>query len=190
MLRTAVLALILLLMLALAGCLTLEVGIERTPTPDLYAVGTLASLYAEGTRQAFQATQIALPFTPTPSFAVIQGRLCYPAQEVPAMSVYFYSPTAENLLELQTTQGQQSYGIEVPPGDYYVYAWVARYQVGGIYTRAVPCGLDEFCTDHTPLLVEASPGRVRQSIDVCDWVYPREELPGPPGQFLPDEEMD
>jgi hypothetical protein len=66
------LTLLVLSMVFLAACGTLEVGIERTPTPDHAATATVAALPTESTRLATQVATLATP-TPTPSL----GKLAY-----------------------------------------------------------------------------------------------------------------
>jgi hypothetical protein len=182
MLRSLAILTALVCLLVLAGCLTLEAGIERPPTPDHNAIGTLAALYVEGTRWAYHATQIALPPTPTPEVAVIQGRLCYPGQSIPAMQLFFYNPDQDLLEQMGTQPNQETYSVQLAPGEYYAYAWVERFEVGGMYTRAVLCGLDPACTDHSPIRLQAAAGRTINGVDICDWVFPAEELPGPAGR--------
>jgi Tol biopolymer transport system component len=67
-------ALLLLAVLSLAGCVgTLEVGIERTPTPDFAPAATIAALSADNDRLA---TRVASQVTPTPA-PLSLGRLAY-----------------------------------------------------------------------------------------------------------------
>lgn len=187
MLRNLLILLTSAALLTLAGCLTFEVGLERPTIPDQDAVGTLASLMVEGTRWAYHVTQVALPPTPTPQTALVQGKICYPGQAVPAMQLYFRRLEDERLEQISTAENQEFYSLELPPGQYYAYAWVERYQVGGLYSRAVTCGLLETCTDHNPQSFEVEAGQVLMSVDLCDWVFSREQLPTPPGQPLDDD---
>jgi hypothetical protein len=170
--------------IGLAGCLTFEVGIERPPIPDQSAVGTLASLMVEGTRWAYHVTQISLPPTPTPSFALVQGQICYPGQGIPAMNLYFRRLEDNHLVELAVADNQDFYSIELSPGEYYAYAWVERYQVGGLYSLAVACGLHDYCLDHSPQAFNVQAGQVVSGINLCDWVFTLEQLPTPPDQSM------
>jgi Tol biopolymer transport system component len=66
--------LLLLVSLLLVGCTgTLQVGIERTSTPDVAPVATMAALLADNNRLA---TQVASQVTPTPA-PLTMGRLAY-----------------------------------------------------------------------------------------------------------------
>jgi hypothetical protein len=62
------------LLLLLAACRTLEVGVEQTPTPDHAATATVSVLATENARLATQVATLAVPTpTPTPSL----GKLVY-----------------------------------------------------------------------------------------------------------------
>jgi hypothetical protein len=175
----------LLLFLTLAGCSTLEIRIEKTPTPNQSAVATLAALMIEGTRNAALITQIALQPTASPAPGIASGRVCYPSEHIPAMVAFFKDISTENLDELQIMSNQTSYQVELLPGQYVAYAWAASYQVAGMYSKAVPCGLTASCNDHSPQVFTVQPGQATTGIDLCDWVIPVEQLPIPPGSELP-----
>jgi hypothetical protein len=164
-----------------AACTALEAGFERSPTPDYAAVGTLASLMVTGTHSAMFATQMAVPHTPTPTTGLVSGRICYPSDRIPAMTLYFSQPETGRLIEQPIRENQASYQVELEPGSYFVFAWVANFQVGGMYTQAVLCGMGDDCTDHNPVSITISAGHLLEDIDVCDWVHPEEDLPFPTG---------
>ncbi|MGA9350022.1 MAG: hypothetical protein WBW48_14635 [Anaerolineae bacterium] len=64
----------LLSLVALTACGTLEVSVERTPTPDQAATATVAALATENARLATQVATLAVPTsTPMPSL----GKLAY-----------------------------------------------------------------------------------------------------------------
>jgi hypothetical protein len=80
------------------ACGTLEVGVERTATPDQAATATVAALATENARLSAQATMLAstptsTPFpatpTPTPGLGTVTGRICFPSERIPAMTAYF-----------------------------------------------------------------------------------------------------
>jgi hypothetical protein len=178
------------LTLLLAGCATLDIGIERTPTPDYAAIGTLAALMAEGTRSASQYEEILAEYsrevTPTPSTGMASGAICYPGDAIPAMTIYFRDTRSSQVYEIETRERQDDYAYELPPGEYYAFAWVDRYMVGGMYTYAVPCGLGEECIDHRPLPFVVPAGQTARSIDICDWVFAPEALPFPAQPSSPE----
>jgi hypothetical protein len=167
-----------------AACTTLEAGFERSSAPDHAAVETLASLMVTGTHSAMLATQIAVPLTPTPTTGLVSGRICYPSERIPAMTLYFSQPDTGRLIEQPIRENQASYQVELEPGSYFVFAWVDSFQVGGMYTQAVLCGMGDDCTDHNPLSITVSAGHSLEDIDVCDWVHPETELPFPTGGLM------
>jgi hypothetical protein len=174
---TLILTQALILASGLGSCAVLEVRIERTPTPDLSAIGTMAALMAEGTRYAAQIEEIRLALTPTPSSGSVSGEICYPSERIPAMLISFHDLATGRVIELQTADDQSDYDIDLPPGEYYAYAWVERYQVGGMYTEMVACQPGEECLDHSPRSFEVSGGRSTPGIDLCDWAFALEDLP-------------
>ena len=174
-----------LLLLTLAGCHTLEVRIEKTPTPNQSAVATLSALMIEGTRNAALIAQIALQPTATPAPGRVIGRVCYPGERIPAMLAFFKDTSTEYLDRLQIIPNQISYQVELQPGQYVAYAWAISYQVGGMYSKAVPCGLTASCSDHSPQVFTVKSGQTTTGIDLCDWIIPASQLPIPPGSELP-----
>jgi hypothetical protein len=176
-------------MVGFSACVTLEIRIETTPTHDHAAVGTLASLMVTGTYSAQRATQLAVTITPVPQTGLVSGRICYPGDRSPEMVLYFSQHQDGYLLEIPVSEDQEWYQIELEPGSYFVFAWVESYQIGGMYTQAVLCGLGENCSDHSPVLVSVQAGQVIDNIDVCDWVFPESTLPFPTGAALPVTRM-
>lgn len=182
-----------------SSCGTLEVDFERTPTEDRSVIATLSYLMFEGTRNAVLVTekkaterayseQVRKQFsTPTPNLGMgtVNGNLCYPSEGIPAMTAYFREITTNQVTEIPIVDNQATYSIQLTPGTYYAFAWMPVYQVGGMYTKAVPCGLAIACTDHDPIAFELSAGETVAGIDICDWVIPLDKLPVPPGYQLP-----
>jgi hypothetical protein len=174
-----------LILAALAGCSTLEVRIEKTPTPDKSAISTLVALMVEATRESELATQVALEPTAEPGAGTITGRICYPSEHIPAMLAYFKEIDSGRLDKFQIMANQATYQVNLPPGQYVAYAWATSYQVGGMYSKAVPCGLTVSCTDRSPQTFTVQSGQTTSGIDLCDWVIPVDQLPIPPGSELP-----
>jgi hypothetical protein len=159
------------------ACTTLELRIERTQTPDQVAISTLASLMLSTTKNALLATQGVITTTPTPSRGTVRGKICYPSENIPVMTIYFRDVLTNQLSELAISENQMNYVVQLAPGKYYAYAWVSEYQIGGMYSKAVECGLGNSCNDHSPLLFEVKVGVVLDGIDLCDWVIPQDQLP-------------
>ena len=173
------------ILLILAGCTTLEVSFEKTPTANQSAISTLAALMVEGTQNAALATQISLQPTPLPPTGIVSGQICYPSEHIPSMLVYFKDVNSGHLEKLQIMANQTSYQISLQPGQYVAYAWAPSYQVGGMYSKAVTCGLTVNCTDRSPQTFSVMSGQTIRGIDLCDWVIPIDQLPIPPGSELP-----
>ncbi len=173
------------LCILLSSCGTLAVYIEKTPTPDISAVSTLSAMMYTGTQQAAIATQMHLEPTPTPSTGQASGKICYTGMRIPPMTIYFKNQTSQAVVEMPITDGQPNYNQILTPGKYVVYGWVPSYQIGGLYSQAVLCGLKASCGDHSPVEFEIMPGQTTQNIDICDWGIPPNQLPIPPGSQLP-----
>jgi hypothetical protein len=151
---------------------TLGITIERTPTPDQAAISTLSALMLSGTRYAHQATEIAKPAETADQFAVVQGKICYPSDRTPAMTAFFMNTTIRKRFDLPIYEDQDTYSIQLPPGEYYAWAVAPQYQIGGYYSEYVVCGMNEECTDHNQLLFEVRSGENISGIDICDWPHP------------------
>jgi Tol biopolymer transport system component len=125
--RRTWLFLIALLWGVLAGCIgTLEVGIERTPTPDVAPAATLAALSADYDRLA---TRVASQVTPTPA-PLSMGRLAY------VQGGDIWVKTLPNGLPLRlTTDGRNKEPSWSPSGE-----WLAfRKERQVIVEQEVPC---------------------------------------------------
>jgi hypothetical protein len=97
------------------------------------------------------------------------------------MTAYFEATDSETLVELPIAGSQSSYSVKLPAGIYIAYAWLPDFSRGGLYSRAVPCGLDEECEDHTVLAFSVSEQAVASGIDICDWYAGPFNVPYPPG---------
>jgi len=119
------------------------------------------------------------PGQPTVAPGSISGKLCYPGDSIPPMTVYAVDQATGKSFKKQTRKPDEtSYRLEgVPPGDYVVYAWLNDGKLGGMYSEAVPCGLDASCTDHSLIVVTVEEGQDVTDIDVCDWYGPLPPAP-------------
>jgi len=172
------------------ACGTLEVGVERTATPDRAATATVAALATENARLSAQATALAatptstpLPATPTPTPGpgTVTGRICFPSERIPAMTAYFQNINTSQVIKMAIGENQPSYGIDLPPGEYIAYVWLPDFVLGGLYSEFVLCGQGADCTDHTPVPFQVEPGRATNGIDLCDWYGQPGDVPRPPG---------
>jgi hypothetical protein len=170
------------------ACTTIEIRIEKPPTPDIEAVSTLANLMLEGTQYAQILAERGVTPEPTHSIPVtgqITGKVCYPGTTTPSLITYFQNITTNEIVEMNIDEYQDEYSLELVPGEYYVYAWVPQYLVGGLYSQKVICGDQQECNDHTPVIVSLEAGTIVEEIDLCDWGLPLESLPIPQGTQLP-----
>ena len=120
-----------------------------------------------------------------PQVGVIEGSLSYPSEfNPPDMTI-----CAENLatkkiystnkhLKAKKYQYKVGYKLEVPPGDYHVYAYLpdpAKYGASyskdyrAYYSEFVKCGMTENCPSHEPVVVKVKSGETVSGIDPQDW---------------------
>jgi hypothetical protein len=120
--------------------------------------------------------------TPTlPPFNV-SGKICFPDGSVPAMTVFFEETETETLIELAIAEGQTFYEIALDSGVYIAYAWLSDFSRGGLYSRAVTCGLVPNCTDHSLQAFTVDRARILPDINLCDWHPGPFNVPYPPGK--------
>jgi hypothetical protein len=98
------------------------------------------------------------------------------------MTAYFEATDSETVVELPIAAGQNNYSVKLPEGIYIAYAWLPDFSRGGLYSRAVPCGLNEECEDHTVLAFSVSENALISGIDICDWFAGPFNVPYPPGK--------
>jgi hypothetical protein len=69
--------------------------------------------------------------------------------------------------------GSVTYTMQVPPGTYYLVAYVggaaAGNRNGGSYSRYVTCGMQPPCSDHSLIPVTVTAGQTITGIDIRDW---------------------
>lgn len=189
---------IMLLSIGLFAC-----GVQPMPTSDENQVATIVA----ATMQAFPTNtsppsptssppQPVVTSTPTnspvPSPTVtltatplpenVKGRICYPGGSIPAMVVYFEETEDSQVFEISISENQQEYAIKLPAGTYIAYAWLTDFARGGMYTRAVACGMGANCDDHSVLPFEVNETQILEGIDICDWYAGPFNVPYPPGK--------
>jgi len=150
-------------------------------SPTLQATEALSDLTSPTPTQTVEATITQSP-SPTPLENNVLGKICYPGESIPAMTAYFENTETEALVELPIAPGQDSYEVKLDSGTYIAYAWLPDFSQGGLYSRAVPCGLNEECTDHTLLPFTVKQTEITQGIDLCDWYAGPFNVPYPPGK--------
>jgi hypothetical protein len=111
----------------------------------------------------------------------IRGKLTYPSEVLVAQRIVaFDTVTMTKIAEVSTVQGQNSYELSVPEGDYFVVAYTLDGKLSGGYSQAVPCGLSADCTDHSLIAVHVDSGAVVENIDPQDWYAPADAFPPMP----------
>jgi len=114
----------------------------------------------------------------------IEGSLSYPSEVIPNLEVCAESIntneefcTYEQIEERKFDYGF-GYLIEVPEGEYYVYArqieglGVDMEDYKAYYSEFVECGLDIECLSHDPIVVKVEAGEKVEDIDPQDWYAP------------------
>lgn len=119
--------------------------------------------------------------TPTNLKGSITGKLGYPSEGIPELTVYaFDSFDQKKYLMIKTKVNQSEFTIpDVIPGTYYLVAYASAEYSGG-YTKAVACGLSVECTDHSLIKVEVSPGKTASDVEIRDWYAPANTFPKMP----------
>jgi hypothetical protein len=104
------------------------------------------------------------------------GRLCYPSDYLPKMTVYLKEVNTKKTYTLTTKEDQEFFRfIDIPYGKYIAYAYSIENVVTDEYglkvkssagfTKAVPCGLTVECVDHTLIIFNVDS---RDTISICD----------------------
>jgi len=150
-------------------------------SPTLQITQTTSGLNSPTPTYTVEPTVTQSP-SPTPLENNVFGKICYPGESIPAMTAYFENTETEALVELPIAPGQDSFELKLAPGIYIAYAWLPDFSQGGLYSRAVPCGLGEECKDHTLLLFDIKQNEITQGIDLCDWYAGPFNVPYPPGK--------
>jgi hypothetical protein len=99
-------------------------------------------------------------------------QLGFPGPGVPALRIYAVLNGAPGAFcSVSTVNNQRSYVIGgLPAGDYNVIGYPANgSHLAGGYTRAVSCGLQASCTDHSLLPVVVHNGQAVTNIQPNDW---------------------
>lgn len=111
----------------------------------------------------------------------IRGHLIYPAEVLVAQRIIaFDTATMAKVAEVSTVQGQSTYQLSVPAGDYFVVAYTLDGKLAAGYSQAVPCGLSVDCTDHSLIAVTVDAGALVENINPQDWYAPAGAFPPMP----------
>ena len=127
-----------------------------------------------------QAKMRRSSYDQTSTIAVITGKLSYPSEQIPALTVFAIriDNGLSTYYSINTAEHQSSYPIEVDPGTYHVFAYRGEYAAG--YTKYVTCGMGAYCSDHSLLPVVVKAGDTIQDINLLDWYAPAGTFPARP----------
>ncbi len=180
-----------------------QVTFVAAPTSDVDAIvqATFQALTAQAelVAAASPATSTPLPlvaapteggtdyiptFTPEGGLSgSIAGQLSYPSEFIPSQAIVAYvaEGSPQDYYYIITNEGTSSYQFDnLPPGNYYVVAYVVGGGLSAGYSQAVPCGLTVACTDHSLISVSVIAGQVTQGVNPQDWYAPEGSFPAYP----------
>lgn len=161
---------------------TFEVGVESTPG-RWDERPSVADLVQPETSPAASETNLAS------DTGKINGTVCFPSEIIPAMTAYFQNVTTNEQVELAIGENQSEFSIQLPPGDYVVFAYpvIDDFSNGGSYSEAVLCGLQVECTNHALVQFPVRAGETYDAVAICDWYSPEDVPPNPMGSASPND---
>ena len=114
--------------------------------------------------------------TPLPQKGIIEGSMSFPGEGIPSyIQVCAENQTTQEVLctskHLEDAKYTYGYGyrLEVPAGNYYVYALDPNRDYKAYYSEFVTCGLSVDCSSHELILVPVKAGETVTGIDPQDW---------------------
>lgn len=115
------------------------------------------------------------------SNGIIEGSLSFPSEGIPEdMTVCAVNQLTNNQyctqeqIEDSKYQYSKGYVLEVPPGNYVVYAQTPTLDdYKAYYNDFVECGLSVDCESHEPIIINVKSGEAVSGVDPQDW-YDRE----------------
>jgi hypothetical protein len=120
---------------------------------------------------------------------VVQGKLCYPSEYIPAMNIYLKAAGSNIIYKTVSKENDQAFTFKkIPEGNYVAFAYTTeatmldlnnkKSKASGGYTKFVPCGLSVDCKDHSLISFKVNKGKTANAIDICDWygaIVPKEK---------------
>lgn len=135
---------------------------------DAAAAGTLAQ--ASGGAAPAQNPPVG---TASGSDGVIEGRLSFPSDFIPADMRICAEDAATKQLFCNARKRGARYTLSVPEGTYRVYATTREVPgMKAFYSEFVTCGIQAHCRSHRPIEVRVRAGETRRGIDPGDWYAP------------------
>lgn len=172
---------LILLALASLACSLTGPSQAGSPTPDVAQMVSATLTAVAANPQPAPALPTETPASEQGSATgVVSGSLQYPSSFIPAMRIAAFPLDGSAPIYVDTVDGQSSYEIELPPGQYHFVAYTMDGFFAGGYTAAVPCGLTVDCTDHSLLTVTVTAGQATPGILPVDFYAPEGAFPPMP----------
>ena len=155
-----------------------------TATPAQPALAATQTQLAPAPTRTEPVPTATLP--PAVSTGGVSGQLMYPASGIPSLRVVAFQAGASNVYHVDTALGQKTYELDgLLPGTYRVVAYTLAGGgftpgLAGGYSKAVPCGLQYGCNDHTLIDVVVTSGHVTTDVDPNDYYAPQGTFPPDP----------
>jgi hypothetical protein len=130
--------------------------------------------------RALAVTLVACSAGQTPGTGVISGRLAYPSEETPAMTIVLFELNARRPTEVVMPSKRTSYVAQVPPGDYVIFAipeGATDPALVGAHTSYSLCNAralsreapDTLCTTGQPREISVAAGARIADVNIDDW---------------------
>ena len=111
----------------------------------------------------------------TSSTGIIEGSLSYPSEVIPELIICAENIdndqqhcTTEQIKDNKYTYGK-GYKLEVPVGEYFVFAQREGNDRKAYYSEYVLCGIRADCPSHEPVVVMVDKGEIVFGVDPHDW---------------------
>ena len=134
------------------------------------------NMSAEEAKLISDSVNVVLSTSPLKSgMGRISGNAGYPSDAGLPGDINVYAYNIEKKTTIKNTlldQETGEYEIDVPPGEYYVFAGITNDindKANGFYNKNVLCGLSVSCKDETLIKVKVSEGERVQNINTGDW---------------------
>ncbi len=113
---------------------------------------------------------------PGKKLGTLEGSLSFPSSGIPD-TLEVCAENTESLEEICTGEIQKSddyqygfgYKLEVPPGEYTVYARLPNDPYRAYYSDFVICGSVASCPSHKPVVIDVAANMTLSNIDPQDW---------------------
>lgn len=159
-------------------------ALTETPTPTITPSLTETPTASETPRPQLTITRSPTVKPTDKNNGVITGSLSYPSEGIPeglkicALNLVSKQEYCTDK-QLKGAPEEFTYGygykLEVPPGDYNVYAFLpSQPSFKAYYSDFVTCGLKYDCPSHNPIKVTVKAGKVSYQVDPGDWYAPTE----------------